>query len=444
MRGRYTMYKKIFLLVLVISLGSSGPSMAAKGLILNLNQAIKMALRTNTRIREAAYNLKASRAGERSALFDMFPRVGVEYNYVHLRDEPYVNMKVGPTTQKMPTGYTNTYSWDLYVIQPIFTGFALYSKHQIASLAFEIEGLRKKQVKLDIVYEVKQAYFNVLLAEKNLEVRKEEVASLYAHLKDARNFYKQGLIPKNDLLKSEVAYSISKQNLASAKSDLVVAKANLNRILNRELGLPIEVKDVSHLPKVTGKLDLFIKKALHNRPEIKALDRGIKEARYYIKMAKSAFYPNVSIFAKYQREGGDVFATKNRFSNERNLALGLNAKWEFFDSGKDLEKIRESKYKFMALKEKKKTLDSLISLQVKKAYEDLMVARANMETAETSLSQAKENFRITNEGYKVQINTSTDVLDARSYLTQAEMRYYAALYGYHIALAALHRAIGIY
>ncbi len=73
-----------------------------------------------------------------------------------------------------------------------------------------------------------------------------------------------------------------------------------------------------------------------------------------------------------------------------------------------------------------------------------MVAKVNVETAKKSLVQAKENFRVTTEGYKVQVNTSTDVLDARTYLTQSEMNYYGALYGYHIALAALKRAVGEY
>ena len=73
-----------------------------------------------------------------------------------------------------------------------------------------------------------------------------------------------------------------------------------------------------------------------------------------------------------------------------------------------------------------------------------MVAKINVETAKKSLSQARENYRVTNEGYRVQVSTSTDVLDARAYLTQSEMNYYGALYGYHVALAALKRAIGEY
>jgi outer membrane protein TolC len=45
-------------------------------------------------------------------------------------------------------------------------------------------------------------------------------------------------------------------------------------------------------------------------------------------------------------------------------------------------------------------------------------------------------------GYRREAATSTEVLDARTDLTQAETNYYQALYGYLDALAALERAIG--
>jgi len=44
--------------------------------------------------------------------------------------------------------------------------------------------------------------------------------------------------------------------------------------------------------------------------------------------------------------------------------------------------------------------------------------------------------------YKENLTTSTEVLDARTYLTQAEVNYYDALYSYITAKAKLEYAIG--
>ena len=83
-----------------------------------------------------------------------------------------------------------------------------------------------------------------------------------------------------------------------------------------------------------------------------------------------------------------------------------------------------------------------IQLEVKKAFSDLQVSDKNIITSQESLTQAKENWRITDLQYKEQIATSSDVLDARTELTQAESDYYGALYSYLVSIAELERAVG--
>ncbi|WP_461834425.1 TolC family protein [Desulfothermus sp.] len=413
--------------------------------ILTLEKAVQIAIKNNPKIKESLFNKRAAMEEKRSAFSDMLPKISAEYKYLHLRDDPFVYFKIGPQENKFVTGYRNTYSWNISLVQPIFTGFALLSKYEISAFGLDREKLSAELTKLDVAFEVKQAYFNVLLARRQLEVMEEEVRQLKSHLDDAKSFYSQGIIPKNDLLKSEVAYSLAKQKLVRAKSDLSVARSNLNRILNKNiLDLSYEIQDVDTMPFFSQRLDELIKEAMKKRPEIIAMDRAIKQANWGIKLARSRFFPTVSIFGEYQRQGEGLGATENKFTNEKNLLLGITAKWEFFESGKKFFDVRKAKWRLESLKERKKGLKDQIAVQVKKAYEDLMVAKINVETAKKSLSQARENYRVTNEGYRVQVNTSTDVLDARAYLTQSEMNYYGALYGYHVALAALKRAIGEY
>jgi outer membrane protein TolC len=58
------------------------------------------------------------------------------------------------------------------------------------------------------------------------------------------------------------------------------------------------------------------------------------------------------------------------------------------------------------------------------------------------VEQAKENLRITEERYREQVATSTEVIDARTLLTRTQNNYYNALNGYNLSKAALYRAIG--
>ncbi len=73
---------------------------------------------------------------------------------------------------------------------------------------------------------------------------------------------------------------------------------------------------------------------------------------------------------------------------------------------------------------------------------DCRVTVKNIDTAQKALAQARENWRITDLQYKEQAATSTDVLDARTFLTQADTNYYRAVYGYLDAVAGLDRTTG--
>ncbi len=70
------------------------------------------------------------------------------------------------------------------------------------------------------------------------------------------------------------------------------------------------------------------------------------------------------------------------------------------------------------------------------------MAKKNITTASRALDQALENWRITNVQYRQQVATSTEVLDARTFLTQADSNYYNSLYGYLSAIAELSRVVG--
>ena len=59
-----------------------------------------------------------------------------------------------------------------------------------------------------------------------------------------------------------------------------------------------------------------------------------------------------------------------------------------------------------------------------------------------SIPTTKENFRINQERYEEQMNTSTDVLDARTLLSRTMTNYYTSLYDFKISKASLYKAMG--
>ena len=83
-----------------------------------------------------------------------------------------------------------------------------------------------------------------------------------------------------------------------------------------------------------------------------------------------------------------------------------------------------------------------IQREVKQAWLKADEFEKNIVTVQSAIEQAREGFRISEALFKEQMATSTDVLDARTQLSETMTRYYNALYDFQIAAAALDRATG--
>jgi outer membrane protein TolC len=122
--------------------------------------------------------------------------------------------------------------------------------------------------------------------------------------------------------------------------------------------------------------------------------------------------------------------------------VAVQLHWDIWQSGKTRAEVNSAQWQVKALESGIESIEAEVMEEVRSAVFDRQVAHTNIGTAEKALEQARENWRITELQYQQQIATSTDVLDVRSFLTQADTNYYSAVYGYLNTLAGLDRAIG--
>jgi len=403
-----------------------------------LTRAIEMAVENNSLIKKAIENQKAAVEEQKSARADFLPKASAAYSYTRLKDSPYSIM--GGT--QIDVGDNDQYHWDLTLSQPLFTGFALSTRYEMAKLGVDIKEAEKEQALLDVVRQVKTSYFNILLAKKFLVIANEAVGQLESHVRDAEKFYEQGMIPYNDLLRSKVALADAKQTGVKAASNVERAVSAFNTLLRIDLNRKTDVEDILDIAPCAYDLSSLIKESMENRPELEAIRLAIRSSDQAVTLAKSAYYPEVNLAGSYEQNGHNPPATENDYGNTHNASVTLQARWTFFEWGKTRAEVNKYRLNKSSLAEKLKGIEDSIKLEVKNAFLDRKVAEQNIQTAQESLVQAKENWRITNLQYQQQMTTSTEVLDARTFLTQAETNYYGALYGYMIALAELERAVG--
>lgn len=439
---RWGLWWGLCLVCLGIFSGFSAVADTAPDDVLSLQQAVDEALANHHLIREAEELEQAAMNEEKSAQAALKPSLSAHYQYFRLEDHPYAIFRTTLGVQQVDMGHRGTYTWDVTLTQPLFTGFALSTKKKIAALDVAVSQVRKEAAILDVIKHVKTAYYRVLLAQRHLDVAREAVDQLTAHLQDAQRFYDQGLIPYNDVLKSQVALAQAQQVHVRRQKDLELASADLNRLLGRDLARPVRLQEAEASAPQALSLEDLSEEASRARPELAILRLEVGKAKEAVRLAASELYPKVFAVGMYERTGKDPVGEENDYRNPETAAVGVRMDWSIFEWGRSQSQVRRQRHALKAIEERLADIESSVLLEVKAALADVQVAEENIQTAKKALEQAKENLRITRLQYQQQVTTVTEVLDARTYLTQAEANYYAAHYGRHIAQAELDRAVG--
>jgi outer membrane protein len=426
----------VILLLFLPLTGTAGQSGTDE--TMTLAEALQTAFVNNPSLREAEQTHNSALAEVRSARADFFAKASAHYSLAGLQDAPFQRIN----GFRMQVGDRDVHHWDITLTQPLFTGFAITSKYQMATISAKIKDLERERALIDVSQAVKTSWFTSLLAAKMEKVAADAVAALTGHAKDAEGFFLHGLIPQNDLLKSKVALANALQEKERAHADAQIALARLYTVIGIDLSSDKHQEDTEKIQPQTFDLPALTTEALNNSPVLASYRLGLENLDQAITLAKSPYYPEISLAGKYEQNGSDFGAETNAYSNEHNATVMVTAKWDFFEWGKTGANIEKQKLSKLALKEKMKGVEDQIRLEMKSAFLDLKVAENTIGTAREGLQQARENTRITDLQYRNQVTTSTEVLDARTFLSRAETNYYRALYGYMVALANLERAAG--
>lgn len=401
-----------------------------------LEETIREALLKSYALMQNKEETAAKIALKNAARSALFPVFSAGYEFTHL-DEEQSSSLIGVTVPQ------DEYIMRVSVTQPLFTGFSLITDYEKAKLGVDASGAEKDRVESHVVYQAKEAFYQVLKTEKLHLVSLQATQQLEAHEKVSGNFYDVGMIPRNDLLETRVELANARQEEEVARNNLEYAKASFNILLQREMNEAVDLVAPEGFVPFDKTLDACIQTAKESRSDLKAAQIQTEIAQKNVQSAKSEWYPRVDISATYYRVGTDPAADGGEgISDPDGWQVAAKMGWEFFNWGKTGYQTEEKTRRLMQARISEKQLLDTILLEVKNAYLKTKEAEINIRTAETAMRQARENLRISQERYKEQVASSTDVLDARTLLTKTETRYYNALYDHSISRALLLKAMG--
>ncbi len=414
----------ILSLTFVIPFKAWAEEVIKNGESLNLERCIEIALKKHPNIIAAmnTVNINQSRVGQAKANY--YPQIDLSSGYSKFSS-------VSSTTNRS----FDEYSSSITLGQNIYDFGKTATQVKIQRLNLDSSRSDLENVSDQIIFNVKQAYYGVLQAKRNMDVAAEIVKQFEQHLEQAKGFYEVGTKPKFDVTKAEVDLSNARLNLIKAENALRVARATLNNTMGVPDAPEYGFIDILTFAKYEITFENAIERAYRDRPDLVSVGAKKESAAEAIELARKDYYPTFSGSANYSWAG-------EKFPLENGWSAGVTFAFPLFSGFLTKYQVEESKANLNILKANEELLRQGIFLEVKQAYLNLQDAEERIPTAELAVKQAKENLDLANGRYAVGVGNPIEVTDAQVAYSNAKTAYIQALYDFKVSQASLEKAMG--
>lgn len=387
-----------------------------------------------------------ARSSEADAL--LLPSVKFGGAYTRLSTVPSFEVNI-PLPPPAPSHFViapavlDNFNLRVTLLQPLFTGWQIQSAVDAASYSAQATQKDFEKDKSELVYGIKQAYWNLSKALELEKVVNENVDQIKAHVKDAQSWQSQGLITTNDVLKVQVQLSEAQLRQIDARNAVQLARIALNNVI----GVPLETEvrltsTLNHQPKEFDALPALIQEAITHRAEMSAMDYRVKAGESGVTQATSNWFPQVYLTGDYffNRPNQRYQPTVDAFKDSWDFGIGMS--FDIWNWGTTVHKTDQARAQLAQAQDARSLLKDAITLDVTNNYLNLQRTKERISVAQEAVRQAEENYRITNNKFKQGLSVNTDLLDAEVALLQAKTEYTQALTDFEITEASLERAIG--
>ncbi len=302
----------------------------------------------------------------------------------------------------------------------VFDGFARNFSVALASSNLKSKEFLLKEKVESLKFDVISAYMDVLSAKGVVSAIESQRSAVLLQVQTAEAFYQKGLVAITDVLQAKVRLAEVERDLRKAQGDYRVALANLSRLS----GIPEE--ELLNLEEPKAEVDVkpleFYLQRARERNILKAQRQAIEAFRAQGGIAKSQFFPKLFVEGVYTySDQNPNIRPKGVFGIVGGVALSFQGIRPYY------QELSFGALELKAQKEYEDLLDK-VQLEVKRAYEELLVAQDNLKVAQSALAFAEKFFELSKEQYANQIISQRELLEAEASLTRARVDRVIAYY----------------
>jgi outer membrane protein len=397
-----------------------------------LQDLYRLALERAEKIRFSEGNLAIAETGKDKATAALMPKLTAFNDYRKYSEEKYTALKV----MIQPD---STRQWGVRLDQQFSLSFREFTAFSMAKNNIEKNKLDLATIKENYLLLVAQVYYDVLKAQKNLEIAASNLERLTKYRDAAEKRLRVGEVTKTVLLRAESELSGAKADQVNAENGLALAKSVLVRAIGitKEFSLketPLQEEPVAVLLELQDK-------AYNERTDLQSLAIQKKMAEQQVTYTSGAFWPNLAISGVYQRAEQDPTSPT---LNKESLYGGLSLNFPFFEGGLRKAEWQEAKIREKQVQLQYDDLKKSIGLEVEAVYLELLTQKESLVFFKDQLDFARENYKAIVRQFEVGLANSIDVLDANTLLVSSERKSSEAAYMVQLSELTMKQITGTF
>lgn len=339
-------------------------------------------------------------------------------------------------------GRWNTYNAGISATMPLVNA-QLWKSLAISGESVDVAVEKARSSRLEMVNQVKQAYYGVLLAKEAHQVYESVYRNAVQNLELTNKKYNASRASELDLARAKTTVANAVPDVFNSENAIYLSLWQLKAVMGIDLETDIDVKD--SLLVYSGAMNGVLREedwSLEGNSALRQLELQADQLAKTVQMQRYGYLPTLSLAFSYSMNAmtNDFKFSEYHWTPFSYVGLSLNI--PIFSGGQRLNDIRQTRVQSNQLAIQKENTERQLRIAIRQSLSTMETAVKSHESALDALESAQKAYDIAAKSYEVGRSTLTDLDAAQLALTQAQLSASTAIYNYLVAKASLESTVG--
>lgn len=343
----------------------------------------------------------------------------------------------------LEVGRWNTWSAGISASMPLVNA-QLWKSIKISGMDVELAVEKARASRLDMVSQVKNAYYAVLFSKEAFNVYKEVYENAMTNFAETEKKYNVQKATDLDMARAKTNVANAIPNVYNAESSIILALWQLKAVMGIDLEMNIDVEGAieDYAEYMTSSVTASDSISLDRNSTMKQLEIQANELAQSIKAQQYAYIPTLALAFNY---------SYNAMTNDFNFKeykwtpysyVGVSLSIPIFSGGKRLNQVRQARNSYEQMRLQMTSTERNLKISIRQSLNTMETNVKSYDAARDAVASAEKAYSIAEKSYEVGRATLTDLNDAQLALTQSRLAVSQAVYNFIVAKTQLEQTLG--